>query len=212
MATDAPTELPDMDAADLKYEELLYSNGFGLQVSESHYYLCILHYAWHPHTVELSEENLKEICDRTGSKTLELRDFLGNPFLKIHWTEKKLIPAVLTELLRMKFTFSVRCSRSPRFSHDKGDTEFDWWMIEDRIQEEAEDYYSGEKDISSAMILDYKIFDVWNWKTKRGKRFCRKMRKRAGLPDQDEATDPLNYFNWEENKDRPSHKRRRTVV
>jgi hypothetical protein len=204
-------KLPNMDAADLAYEELLYSNGFGLQVSKSHYYLCVLHYAWYPDTVEMTEENVKEICERTGSKTLELGDCLGNPFLKIHWTEKHLIAAVFTELLRMKFTFTVRCSRSPRFSHDKGDTEFEWWMVEDRIQEEAEELYHGVKDLKSAIMLDYKIFDVWNWKTKRGKRFCRNMRRRAGLPDQNEDTDTNNYFNWDENKGRPNPKRRRVT-
>lgn len=57
-----------------------------------------------------------------------------------------------------------------------------------------------QTDDGKSMLTDRSFentLDVWNWKTERGKILCRLVREFLGLEQQNEETDPKNFYKWE---------------
>lgn len=216
VSDDVSIALEDMDDATFDRAFIKEWNGLGLQVSESHYYLCILTGRDDPLDEDyafknpgLSEEQLVELKSRTGSETLVQGDFIGKIFLKIHHSEKHKIESVLDTLIKMGYNFNLQCNTQPSFGPRRGDTMFAWWMKEVRLCESIQ--WALDNETSRYFLLKQQnntrnFFDLWNWESHDSKKMCKKIRALANLSVQNELTDKDNYYKWERWNDYTSWK------
>lgn len=196
--------------------QVSYENGFGFQGplggDSQEYYLCIIngilnedaearkYSRWSKGEPDVDDMDALRLA--SGSKTLRLGDFIGKVFLAIHWTEHELIPAVLTKFVELGFNFQLQIKTLPGYGPTYGDTEFTLELLEKALERNA-------RNIIAINYLRYMVlhphenhgfenyFDPWNWKTVKGKDFCKWLRTQAKLdPIEDETTHKDNYFMW----------------
>ena len=160
--------------------DALWNNAFGFQgPGASGDYFVIAMPLRYVHT-----DVLERVKQKTGTSTLREDDWLGNTFLKIHWTEYPFIDTVLTTLLEEGISFSTFTKGvKPVFKPE--DKVFSRELLEEKVINEfnkalnmfSEDTQEVYKRCGYNNIC---IAHEWCWRTDKGKQFCRDLRKKLG--------------------------------
>lgn len=171
---------------------ILYTKGFGFQPPGTGitdvFIICFCKNLLTD--TELSNINKMAKCISVKSKMWQ-----SQAYLEIHWSEHDKIPQVFNSLLKMGISFRLHNKLCLTF-----DPEFDSEFSIEIMEQKAIDHYSKlEYNVNSKMVFDNVLFDVWNWKTTRGKKYCRHLRSLRNLPEIG-SNHSSNYFNWDEFK------------
>ncbi len=174
---------------------ILNCNGFGFQEPGGvKNYFVIARLA-----DDISNNNLEQITNISGSKTVENKDFIGRDFLIIHWSEYILIDNVLNALLSIGLKFVTHNKLEVQFDPSKGDSFYSQEIAENKFIERFTNFEKECPDTNIQNIFistnKHSILHYWNWKTIEGKQFCHRVRQKLGKNDSCQKSEH-NYYNW----------------
>lgn len=180
----------------IKRASILYNNSLGFEPPTEeapHFVIASL-----PDS-DLSHHHLTSLRRLSGSKTVNLIDFLGREFLTIHWTEYSLIDKVLDTLLKIDIRFSLHGKLKASFNPNDGDREYSREIAEKKfiyfIERLERCGNRLTKENSFIRNCYHAVSHQWNWISPEGKDFCKKLRK-ANAKSEVCTNDKWNFFKW----------------
>lgn len=158
---------------------ILWLNGFGYEppknTNSSHFIICYC-------SKKIVEDNLDLIKRAISVNSLELDEWIGHVYLKIHWSEYSKINQVFTTLLQLGISFTIANRLKVKFPSDFISSQQDQNLnklitFNPRVMElqsikhikELQKHLSNEYLMSS---LSEVCCDPWNWETAEGRDFC----------------------------------------
>jgi len=139
---------------------------------------------------------------KTGSKTLNHKDFIGHEYLTIHFTEWSLIPDIFVAAIEAgcKSIFPNITNLQPiaRFSGEK----FTFEEAERRSIEQFKEFagnLSGDNPWRRAFEIcgsPKAMRRLYNWRTFEGKLFCIKLCAKLNKPIEDRSAEALDALPW----------------
>jgi hypothetical protein len=179
--TDFP---PDLKKVLLREE----CEGFGFQVYGTNPGMIIFAKVFSSVRRERIDPELlaQEIRENTGSRTINIEDWLARNYLEIHYTEWEYIPKVIQWLLNTNlYKIGTHISSGHINVLFKPGDIFSWKEIEFRtISNFKESIKYRDNDwweTFDSMGAPEAWTDYWNWQTPEGKEFCLELRRILGL-------------------------------
>lgn len=171
-----------------KRGEILYWNGFGFQVFEpSEFIIC--RYDDYKFDIDISTLN-----GMSGTYTVRLGNWIGYPYIAIHWSEYNKIQTVLNNLLKMGVSFGIpRINAGFRPSRDDS---FTFEKAELKMVQSITELYNTIPNFDPDVFVDTNIYGLWNYRTEEGREFCNEMRQRKHKGPCDMNSDE-NYLLWD---------------
>jgi hypothetical protein len=171
-----------------KRGEILYWNGFGFQVFESSEFI-ICRYDDYKFDIDINTLN-----NMSSTHTVRLGDWIGYPYIAIHWSEYNKIQTVLDNMLKMGVSFGI-----PRINagfRPSGDDSFTFEKAELKMVQSITELYNTIPNFDPDVFVDTNIYGLWNYRTEEGREFCNEIRQRKHKGPCDMNSDE-NYLLWD---------------
>jgi hypothetical protein len=150
---------------------ILYSNSFtGFQSPDEngsnrdYFIICF------PHNED--DFDLTKIKEMSECKTLEIDDWLGRDYLKLHWTEYNKIYLVLTSMLKLGYSFQTQTKGQPPFHPKIDGTIFSIELLE----RNAINQCKALLKFGLSTMIDLVFCDKWNYITEEGILFSEELK------------------------------------
>lgn len=183
-----------------KRAEVLYHNGFaGFQGPDGGGKDCFVICYFDS---EALSKDLDEVRRESGCLSLAEDDWIGNDYLRVHWSEYAKITQVFNVLLKRGHTFSPRTKAETHFSPEDGDKHFSVTALEKKAIIQVKSLLG----LGLIKLIDDAFCEEWNYVTTEGKAFARTLRENPLMWRYEKTR--TNFYEWE----LFSHYNRETLV
>ncbi len=190
------TKMTSIDPNVQKRGAILFWNGFGFQspgVGVGDVFALA-------YTKDLSNEQVNNIRSLSGASTFAHNDWIGHPYITIHWTEYNKHVAVFNAMLELGISFKTTGNLKTYF-HATKDNQYSRQIEEIKAIQQ----FDKNKKLFDISLIDYidlipgngrNWLKEWNWVTTEGKNFCKQLRRELRKKPYN-LNSKDNYLNWD---------------